>query len=410
MKQNLDQLMEARNLDALVASGKIHGNPALYYLTGGAGMTSAILVKRRGEPATLIAGPMEREEAAATGLDVVVSSRYEYASLLREHSGDLLAADVSYYQRIFADLGVQGRMGFYGLRDQGQAYTFLHALQQAIPELEIANEYASNVLTAARATKDAAEVARIREAGRLTASIVEATVDFLREQRVGDDEILRQADGAVLNVGAVHAHIRRLVGMHGLEDPEGFIFATGRDAGIPHSKGTPAAPLRLGESIVFDIFPCEAGGGYFFDMTRTFCLGYAPEPVQQLYDEVHACLQHIGGALAVGEETRRYQQLTCAFFRERGHPTIAEDPKTLEGYVHSVSHGLGLELHEAPTFRDTTENTARLERGHVFTVEPGLYYPERGMGARLEDVFWCDGDGVFHNLTEFPFELVIPVG
>lgn len=410
MKKDLDRLMEAQNLDALVVSGTVNGNPAMYYLTQGAGLTKATVVKKRGEPATLIAGPMEREVAAATGLNVVLSPRYEYSRLLKEHGGDLLAADVAYHRSILADLGARGRVGFYGLMEQGQAYTFLRALQQAEPELTIAEEYGADLFTLARATKDPAEVERIRAAGQHTIAIVEETVAFLQSHRVGDDETLRKADGSVLTVGDAHAHIRRLIGMHGMEDPKGFIFATGRDAGIPHSKGTPTAPLRLGESIVFDIYPCEAGGGYFFDMTRTFCLGYAPEPVQRLYDEVRACIEHIIGAIAVGEEARAYQRLTCAFFREHGHITIAEDPKTQAGYVHSVSHGLGLEIHEAPTFRDTPDNTARLEPGHVFTVEPGLYYPERGMGVRLEDVLWIDETGAVHNLTQYPYTLVIPMG
>jgi Xaa-Pro aminopeptidase len=111
----------------------------------------------------------------------------------------------------------------------------------------------------------------------------------------------------------------------------------------------------------------------------------------------------------VGEETRHYQQLTCEFYRQRGHPTLADDPQTLEGYVHSLGHGVGLELHEAPAFSDTNGNTARLRPGHVFAIEPGLYYPEQGMGCRLEDVLYLDEDGAVHNFTTYPRELVIPM-
>ena len=48
-----------------------------------------------------------------------------------------------------------------------------------------------------------------------------------------------------------------------------------------------------------------------------------------------------------------------------------------------------------------------LEAGHVFTCEPGLYYPEQGFGVRLEDVIWIDPDGGAHNLTDYPKELVV---
>jgi Xaa-Pro aminopeptidase len=99
--------------------------------------------------------------------------------------------------------------------------------------------------------------------------------------------------------------------------------------------------------------------------------------------------------------------MTCEFFEERGHPTIASDSKTKEGYVHSVGHGLGLAIHEEPRFSDNPSNTDVLRPGHVFTCEPGLYYPERGYGIRIEDVIWIDDEGSVHNLTDFPKELVV---
>jgi Xaa-Pro aminopeptidase len=106
-------------------------------------------------------------------------------------------------------------------------------------------------------------------------------------------------------------------------------------------------------------------------------------------------------------EAKRLQQITCEFFEERGYTTIATDPKTEEGYVHSIGHGLGLAVHEEPFFSDVPSNTQVLEAGHVFTVEPGLYYPERGYGVRIEDVVWIDEQGKVINLTELPYELVV---
>ena len=48
--------------------------------------------------------------------------------------------------------------------------------------------------------------------------------------------------------------------------------------------------------------------------------------------------------------------------------------------------------------------------GSVFTIEPGLYYPSRGYGVRIEDTFYCTADGQFESLTPFPKDLVIPLG
>ncbi len=409
MKRDLDRLMEARGLDAVVVSGKVHGNPPLYYLLNGAKLTQAVIVKKRGEEPVLVANPMEREEAEVAGYPIRLAIRYEYGALLRQYEGDVLAATVAYYLRVLEDLEIGGNVGMYGQADQGAAYVFMRALAEAASGITILGEYGTNLIQVARTTKDAGEVERIRDVGRRVIEVVDETVRFLQGHAVDDAETLRRADGGVLTVGDVHAHIHRLVALQGLEDPEGFIFATGRDAGIPHSKGNLASPMRLGESIVFDIFPCEAGGGYFFDMTRTFALGYAPEPLERIHRDVYDCLERVKAAVAVGEEARSYQQMTCAFFAERGHPTVAEDPATLNGYVHTLGHGLGLELHETPRFSDVPANDTTFTPGHVFTMEPGLYYPDEGMGCRLEDVIWIDATGNPHNLTSYPYELVIPM-
>jgi Xaa-Pro aminopeptidase len=54
-------------------------------------------------------------------------------------------------------------------------------------------------------------------------------------------------------------------------------------------------------------------------------------------------------------------------------------------------------------------NTDLLQPGHVFTCEPGLYYPGQGFGVRIEDDLWIDPDGEVHVLTDFPKDLAIEV-
>jgi Xaa-Pro aminopeptidase len=206
----------------------------------------------------------------------------------------------------------------------------------------------------------------------------------------------------------VRQEVQRLIAARGLEDPEGFIFSIGRDAAVPHSKGRPSDVVELGKTIVFDIFPRQPGG-YYFDMTRTFCLGFAPPEVERAYRDVYECTERLLSAYRVGEPVRAYQQMTCEFFASRGHPTIASDSRTESGYVHTVGHGVGLAVHEEPFFSDSPANTTRLAAGHLFSCEPGLYYPERGYGIRIEDLVWMDEAGRPCNLTQFPKELVIEV-
>jgi Xaa-Pro aminopeptidase len=407
MKQDLDHLMEERGLDAVTVGGATHGNPAMYYMTNGAGVSGGYVIKRRGEEPVLVCSPIEREEAAASGLAIVNMGRYDFVGILRE-KGDRLAAVVELYRRMFADLGVRGRVGFYGMADQGRAWVLLNALDAQLEGIEVHGDLSVTPIDAARATKDAAEVDHVREAGRRTCEIVARTVEFLQAHRVNDD-VLVEADGTPLTIRRVHEEISRFIAEQRLEDPEGFIFSIGRDAGIPHSKGTPDDVLALGKTIVFDIFPREAGGGYFADVTRTFCLGYAPPEIEKAYRDVYECQAKLLEAYEVGTEARRYQQMTCEFFERRGHPTVASDSRTEVGYVHSLGHGLGLAVHEEPRFGDVPGNTDVLQPGHVFTCEPGLYYPDRGFGIRIEDDLWIDPDGRVHNLTDFPKELVIEV-
>ena len=407
MKPDLDHLMEQRGLEAALISGKTHGNPAMVYMTNGAEISGGLVLKKRGAEPILLCSPIEREGAAASGLTVVNMSKYDYVSILRQ-TGDQLAATVELYRRVFADLDVSGRVGFYGMEDPGRAWVLLDALNTQLEAIEVYGDFDVTVIDVARATKDGAEAERIREIGQRTCEIVDRTVEFLKSHQVREETLI-QADSSPLTIGRVHEEINRFIAEQRLEDPHGFIFAIGRDAGIPHSKGSPQDPVTLGKTIVYDIFPCEAGGGYFFDMTRTFCLGYASPEVEKAYQDVYDCTERLVGAYEVGAEARRYQQMTCEFFEDRGHPTVASNTKTEEGYVHSVGHGLGLAVHEEPRFSDVPSNTDVLKPGHVFTVEPGLYYPERGYGIRIEDVIWIAPDGAVHNLTDFSKELVINV-
>jgi Xaa-Pro aminopeptidase len=194
-----------------------------------------------------------------------------------------------------------------------------------------------------------------------------------------------------------------------LESPEETIFSIGRDAGIPHSAGNPPDVIRTGVPIVFDIFPCEAGGGYFYDFTRTWCFGYAPDAVLKLYEDVRHVHETIISELKINQPFSLSQDRTCQLFAESGHATIKEDPALEEGYVHSVGHGVGLAVHEKPFSGTGASALDILKPGVVFTVEPGLYYPSRNMGVRLEDTLYAADSGDFKILADYPLDLVIPL-
>jgi Xaa-Pro aminopeptidase len=352
---------------------------------------------------------MERDEAAKTGLETRDLPAFPWARYLQEARGDESRAQAMRLKAVLETTGfTRGRLGITGRVDFGPWHSTFEALQALLPQVKLDGQAAHQALLDARRTKTGDEITHIRRMGQITTEVVGRVADFLSSQR-GKDGLLVKADGQPVTIGEVKGLINRWLAELGAENPEGTIFAQGRDAGVPHSTGDDNAPLRLGSPIVFDIFPCEAGGGYFYDFTRTWCLGYAPDEAQALYEDVLSVYRQIMGELQPNMLCRDLQRRTCELFEAQGHPTSCRQAGMREGYVHSLGHGLGLDVHEAPWFRASETNEDRLEPGVVITIEPGLYYPKRGLGCRLEDTVWARPDGTFEVLADFPHDLVLPV-
>lgn len=411
MKSDLDALMQARSLDAVLVVGNAEHNPPMYYLTGGGHVSHATVIKKRGEEAAYFHNDMERDEAAKSGLRLIPYSKYDYDALYKEADGDLLLASALRYRMMFEELGLtRGRVGVYGFYDLSAVFGTLSRLQKLLPELEFVGEpREDSIFMRAMETKDAAEVERIRRMGRITTTVVGKTRDYLTEREVRADEVLLKEDGSPLTVGDVHAKIRLWVAEQGAELPSGFIFAIGRDAGVPHSTGNPADLMRLGQTIVFDIYPAEAGGGYYYDFTRTWSLGYAAPEAQELYNQVKEIFDKLMDNFDVNAPFKHYHKMTCEYFESKGHQSPLNTKAPVEGYVHSLGHGVGLNIHERPFSSLTSSDDQRLAPGVVITSEPGLYYPEKGMGFRIEDTLWVRPDGTIETLADYPYDFVLPM-
>ena len=406
MKQDLDTLMEQAGLDALLVSGSAAHNPAMFYFTGNVHIGFGDLIKQRGQEPVLFCHPMEREEAARTGIKTKNIAEYKITELLKQTGGDPVQAMALRYQQMFIDMGLTaGRVSIYGLLDAAHSFAVFNALQALMPEIEIVGEMKNPVLSLARETKDPDELEHTRKMGAVTVEVVSKTAEFLQSHKAKDG-VLVKADGQPLTIGEVKRKINLWAIENGVENPHGVIFAIGRDAGIPHSTGNPDDVLALGKTIVFDIFLQEPGGGYHFDFTRTWCLGYAPEKVQQLYDDVRAVFDQLMQETEANMHFKILQDRTCELFEEQGHKTIRQDPLTQEGYVHSIGHGIGLDIHELPFSRPPE---AVLRPGVIVTIEPGLYYPDQGMGCRLEDTVCVHPDGSIELMAEYPLDLVLPI-
>jgi len=411
MKSDIDALMQTRDLDAILIVGHAEHNPPMYYMTGGGHVSHAALIKRKGEPAVLFCNDMEREEAAKSGLKVVPFSTYPYKELLDQAQGDPALAAALRYQRMFKDCGLaSGRVGIYGTYDVSSVIAILDHLRYLVPDLVFVGESRDNSLFMyAMETKDEKEVERIKRAGQATVEVVEKTRQYLVNCQVRDDEVLLNEKGSPLTVEDMKGKISLWLAERGVEPAEGFIFAIGRDAGVPHSTGNPADLMRLGQTIVFDIYPAERGGGYFYDFTRTWALGYATPEMEKLYNEVKAVYQKVTENLDLNASFKDYQRMVCEEYERNGHKTPLKNPETTEGYVHSLGHGVGLNIHERPWSGLTASDDNLLKPGVVITIEPGLYYPEKGMGFRIEDTYWVRPEGKIELLVEYPYDFVLPM-
>ena len=411
MKKDLDRYMQEENVDALWVIGNMYSNPDMVYFTGIHHTTQVDLFKIRGkEPIAFHFVDMEREEAQRCGLEIhAYDEKYPLNEYLKKTGNRLLDAVVLRICDVLNDIGLtHGRVAISGWDNLASAWAQLSQLRELLPDLELVGFLQNSPIRMARMTKTVEEVEHIRAMGKLTTTVVGRVAEMLSSSPVRDEMLLNR-DGYPLTIGQVKQFINLWLAELGADNPEETIFSIGRDGGVPHSTGNPSDILRLGQPIVFDIFPCEKGGGYFYDFTRTWCLGYAPDDVQQLYDQVLQVHHQIIGELEPNTPFKHYQIRTCQLFEEMGHETVMHKPQLSEGYVHSIGHGLGLDVHENPFSGTSSSKDDNLVPGSIFTIEPGLYYPSRKVGIRIEDTVYLNPQGKFEVLADYPYQLVLPV-
>ena len=236
------------------------------------------------------------------------------------------------------------------------------------------------VLDRVRATKDEAELARIRAAADLVDDALRTVTPLLREQPT------ERAFAA-----ALEAQIRTNGGAaHSVETDLGFdtIVASGPNGAIPHHAPVDRV-IETGDLVIVDV-----GGrvdGYRSDMTRTFCVGSLTADQSRHYDTVIAAQQAGVEAMVVGAETNAV---------DRAARSVIADAGWADSFTHGTGHGVGLDIHELPRVASTSGAADVYEAGTVATVEPGVYL--RGLaGVRIEDTCVATMNGA-ERLTSFP--------
>ena len=405
MRSDLDQLMRLRGLSGLVVLAHDHYCPALHWCTGQK-IHHGIYFRAADGRAHLVVDPMERDQATLAGCEWSTYAQHGFLAMVKsaESQSEALATLIA---NVAAELGLQGAVAFAGDVPLGQGYAMLSHVREIAPGITV-DARQPDVLAVAMATKDEDEIEAIRRAARGGVDTMRRVRDYLGTLRPLNGAL---TDGTVdvVTLGHVRTLIHRTFAEHDLAEDGESIVAQGRDSGVPHNRGNDAEPVRAGESIIVDIFPGEAGGGYHTDMTRTFCVGPAAPALREIYANCREAFDTVMGALKAGEPCRSYQDITCDVFERQGHATLRTQPGVQEGYVHSLGHGVGLAVHEGPRLGGGDSNTVLLAPGHVVSVEPGLYYPSRGMGVRIEDLVVVRPDGNIENLTPFPYDLEVGV-
>jgi Xaa-Pro aminopeptidase len=229
-----------------------------------------------------------------------------------------------------------------------------------------------------RRIKDPGEVARIEAA----AAIADEALAHARH---------RLAEGVTEAQFAIELdfEIRRL-GASGNSFES--IVASGPNGAKPHARPSDRR-IEPGELIVLDFGAMV--DGYCSDMTRTLCVGPPASPTLERMVEVVAASQEIGVAAVRPDVDAADIDKAC-------RDVIAE-AGWADAFMHSTGHGVGLDIHEAPTVSSTSVDT--LAVGQVVTVEPGVYLPEHG-GVRIEDTVVVTAGGC-RPLTKAPKDLIL---
>lgn len=233
-----------------------------------------------------------------------------------------------------------------------------------------------NLVESLRESKDADEVALIRKAGEMAISALKKT---LEEVRPGLTE---------LNVAGI---LEKALRDEGSEDfPFATIVASGARAALPHARAS-SRVIERGDLLLVD-FGAQYKG-YCSDITRTVVVGRATAEQRGIYEIVKHANAVASKSVRAGMKGQDADGLARRYIEERGYG---------DAFGHSLGHGLGLEVHEAPRLAKTVETP--LGEGSVVTIEPGIYRPGWG-GVRIEDDVHLAADGP-EILTDFTRDLL----
>lgn len=332
-QEALVRALEAEGLDALLVTARAN----IRYLTGFSGSAALVVVTRA---------------------DVLLVTDFRYDEQARDEAGAVARIEVestSVWERLFRELPSLGTLGWIGY--EAHALTVKDADRFATVGKLWHWKATADLVERLRVSKDPAEVAAIKSAASLATEALGRTlatvVPGMTELEIA---------------GTLEAALRRL-GSEGHPFPT--IVASGPRTALPHAHSS-SRPVAAGEWLLLD-FGAQVDG-YCADVTRTVVVGRRADDRQRaLYELVRAAQLRAREGVSAGMPGRDADALARDVIESRGFGAA---------FGHSLGHGLGLEVHEAPRLSRT--NAEPLPAEAVVTIEPGVYIAGQG-GVRIED-------------------------
>lgn len=330
--------------------------PNIRYLTGFSGSNALLLVTAR---------------------DTILFTDFRYQTQVAAESGDVATVVVeatSLWTRLWSVLPQRAKVEVLAFESAHLTHADFQRLLDAGARWEWRPSI--HVVESLREQKDDDEVAHIRDAVGMAEWALEKTVAQLR---VGMSEF---------EIGGLLESELRRAGSEAF--PFETIVATGERSALPHARCS-SRRIRTGEFLLLDFG--AVSGGYCSDITRTFVVGTATPEMRAVHDVVREANATASGGVRGGMRGKDGDALARGYIDRCGF--AAE-------FGHSLGHGIGLEVHEAPRLSKTAD--APMPVGAVVTIEPGIYRPGWG-GVRIEDdvVLTSAGPVV---LTSYPRELI----
>ena len=264
------------------------------------------------------------------------------------------------------------------LIEEGSMSVALHSrLTEKLSDTEIAKG-AGRILADLRAQKDATELAAIVKAQAITDAAFTHILGFIKPHVLETDIALELE------------YFMRRNGADGIAFDT--IAVSGTASALPH--GVPRRSCLEKGFLTMDFG--ARFGGYCADMTRTVVIGRADAEMKRLYNTVLAAQQTALDMAALGVSCRALDLAARAVIDGAGY----------EGcFGHSLGHGVGIDVHEAPRLSRLAPEESVLSVGHVVTVEPGIYVKGK-YGCRIEDMIAVTENGQVLDLTASTKELI----